>query len=269
MKVKAGCARRTAAVAFGQKGSGATPQVRWKTSGRTSIAMSQRTPSHLPAMAINSSICDFCSSRIGVVELQRVGPTGIIGVASMRQDARPPIGFDPHVVLRRAANLFLAALHIVVRVGLHPGMIGRGMVRHEIQHQLDIALRESFAKLRQRRVAPDLVADRVGGDSEAGAAYVVLFEVGQHGAELGSPFRPAPRDGPACGTGSPDAQQPNPVEALPSEAVDRGVVNFGQGDSFVTLTGQASQPDAGIELIEGGVAWRDRHGRSPVSYVAV
>ena len=148
-------------------------------------------------------------------------------------------------------------------------MIGRGMVRHEIQHQLDMALREPLAKLRQRRVAPNFVADRVGGDCEARAAYIVLFEVGQDGTELGSPFGLGPRDRPACGTGPPDAQQPNPVEALPSEAVDRGVVNFGQGDSFATLTGQASQPDAGIELIEGGVAWRDRHGRSPVSYVAV
>ena len=47
------------------------------------------------------------------------------------------------------------------------------------------------------------------------------------------------------------------------------VVNFGQGDSFVTLTGQASQPDASIELIKGGVARRDRHRRTPVSHVAV
>ena len=148
-------------------------------------------------------------------------------------------------------------------------MIRRGMVRHEIQHQLDIALRESLAKLRQRRVAPNLVADRVGGDCEAGAAYVVLVEIRQDGSELGSPFGVAARDGPACGTGPPDAQQPNPVEALPSEAVDRGVVNFGQGDLFATLMGQASQPDTGIELIEGGIAWRDRHGRTPVSYVAV
>ena len=110
------------------------------------------------------------------------------------------------------------------------------MVRHEIQHQLDIALGESLAKLRQRRVAPDLVADRVGGDGEAGAAYVVLVEIGQDSSELGSPFGLAPRDGAACGTCPPDAQQPNPVEALPREAVDRGVVNFGQGDLFVALT---------------------------------
>ena len=63
------------------------------------------------------------------------------------------------------------------------------MVRDEIQHQLDIALGEPFAKLSQRRVTPDLVADRVGGNSKAGAAYIVLDEVGQEGAELGCAIR--------------------------------------------------------------------------------
>jgi hypothetical protein len=116
-------------------------------------------------------------------------------------------------------------------------MIWRGMVRHEIKHKLDIAPGYSFAKMRQRRIAPDLVADRVSGDGEAGAAYVAHTEVGQDGSELGLPFGLGLRDCPACGTGSPDAQQPNPVEALPREAVDRGVVNFGQGDSFVALPG--------------------------------
>ena len=142
------------------------------------------------------------------------------------------------------------------------------MVRHEIQHQLDVALGEPLAKLRQRRVAPDLVADRVGGDSESGAAYVVLVEIGQDGRELGSPFGLGPRDGAACRTGPPHAQQPNPVEALPREAVDRGFVNFGQGDSFATVMRQASQPNSGIQLIEGRIAWRDPHVLIPVSYGA-
>jgi hypothetical protein len=100
------------------------------------------------------------------------------------------------------------------------------MVRHEIQHQLDITPGEPFAKLRQRLVTPDLVADRVGGDCKAGAAYVVLVEIGQESSELGSPFGFAARDGAACGTGPPDAQQPNPVKASLREAVDRRVVNF-------------------------------------------
>ena len=64
MKVKAGYFACTAAVAFGQNGSGVIPQVRWKISGSSSIAMSQRTPSHLPAIAISSSIRAVCNSGL-------------------------------------------------------------------------------------------------------------------------------------------------------------------------------------------------------------
>jgi hypothetical protein len=62
MKVKAGYFACTAAVPFGQNGSGVIPQVRWKMSGSNSIAMSQRMPSHWPAIAINSSTRAACRS---------------------------------------------------------------------------------------------------------------------------------------------------------------------------------------------------------------
>ena len=109
------------------------------------------------------------------------------------------------------------------------------MVRHEIQHQLDVALGESLAKLRQRRIAPDLVADRVGGDAKPEPHMSSSSISGRTAANSARHSDLLARDGPARGTGPPDAQQPNPVEALPSEAVDRGVVNFGQSDLFAAL----------------------------------
>ena len=39
----------------GQKGGASIPQVRLKTSGSSSIAMSQRTPSHCPAIFSSSA----------------------------------------------------------------------------------------------------------------------------------------------------------------------------------------------------------------------
>ena len=79
------------------------------------------------------------------------------------------------------------------------------MVRHEIQHQPNIASRKSFTKLRQRRLTPKLLADRVGGDRKARAAYIVLDEVGQYRVELGASLRSTPRDRPTSRTGLPDA----------------------------------------------------------------
>ena len=56
MKREAGMLLAHRRVALGQNGCGVTPQVRSNTSGSTSIAMSQRTPSHLPAIVISSPI---------------------------------------------------------------------------------------------------------------------------------------------------------------------------------------------------------------------
>ena len=58
---KFGCLRRTDSVAFGQKSSARMPHVLSNTSGRTSMAMSQRTPSHCPAILSNSPIIASCN----------------------------------------------------------------------------------------------------------------------------------------------------------------------------------------------------------------
>jgi len=49
-------------------------------------------------------------------------------------------------------------------MGLHPRMVGGGMVRHEVEQKLDAAPCQPFAELRQRRLAAHRVADGVSGD---------------------------------------------------------------------------------------------------------
>jgi hypothetical protein len=50
----------TRRVATGQNSGARRPHVRSNTSGRTSIAMSQRTPSHCPAIFMSSPIIAAC-----------------------------------------------------------------------------------------------------------------------------------------------------------------------------------------------------------------
>ena len=64
MNWKFGCFRRTDSVAFGQKSSAPMPQVLSNTSGKSSMAMSQRTPSHCPAILSNSPIIACCNSGL-------------------------------------------------------------------------------------------------------------------------------------------------------------------------------------------------------------
>jgi hypothetical protein len=60
MKRKPGTRSRTRRVASGQKTGARRPHVRSNTSGRTSMAMSQRTPSHCPAIRSSSPIIASC-----------------------------------------------------------------------------------------------------------------------------------------------------------------------------------------------------------------
>ena len=84
------------------------PQVRSKTSGSTSMAMSQRTPSHCPAILSSSPIIASCSRRVAVVELQRVGPAGEVRIAAVGEQQVARFASDPGVVLRRAGQVELA-----------------------------------------------------------------------------------------------------------------------------------------------------------------
>ena len=74
-------------------------------------------------------------------------------------------------------------------------------------------------------------------------------------SKLGAPLRVAARNGPAGGADLPHAQQPDPVEALFGKAVDRRVVDVGQGDAFAGLARQLIEPDARIDLKKGRIAW--------------
>ena len=70
-------------------------------------------------------------------------------------------------------------------------MVEGGVIRHKVEHQLDVPSRESFAKTRQPGLSSERVADGVGGDRETGAANVILGQVGQSRFELAAPLRVA------------------------------------------------------------------------------
>ena len=109
MKQKSGACCRTRSVAFGQKGGDCMPQVRSNTSGSTSIAMSQRTPSHCPAIFDQLADHRFLRRRVAVVELQRVGPAREVRIAAVGQQQIAALALDPGVVLRRPGQVQFGA----------------------------------------------------------------------------------------------------------------------------------------------------------------
>jgi hypothetical protein len=125
--------------------------------------------------------------------------------------------------------------------------------------QLDVATRQLLAELLERRVATQRLADGVSRDREAGAANILLGQVGQNSLKFGAPLRITARNCPPGRADLPDTEQPDPVETLFREAVERGVVNVGEGDPFAGFARQPLKPHPRVDLKECWIPDRSRH----------
>ena len=132
-------------------------------------------------------------------------------------------------------------------------MIGRGMVRHEVQHQPQPAAAKPFADSCQRFVPTQRFMHRVPGDREPRAGDVVVSQIRQRLLEFVAPLgiraRDLLRDRPRL----PDAQEPDPVEPHPGDAVEFCVGNVIQCGFPAQAARQVGQPDAGVDLVQQGV----------------
>ena len=214
------------------------------------MAMSQRTPSHCPAIFSSSPIIASCSGRVGVVELECVGPAGEIRITAVGEDQIIVPTLDPDVVLRSASQVMFSTRNEIVGMIFEPRMIEPHVIGYEVKHELQASLAESLAQAGQRSVPPKILMHRVAGDRKAGAGDVFLAQVRERLLELAAPLGIAARDLLRTRTGLPDAEEPDPVETQLGQAIQFGVRDVVQSDWPAQGSGQFRQPDAGIDLIK-------------------
>ena len=218
------------------------------------MAMSQRTPSHWPAILRSSSpIIASCDGGVGVVELQRVGPAGEIGIAAVGEQQVAGRSIDPGVILRSAGQVEFGAVDEILGMLLDPGMIEAHVIGDEIEHQLQAALLQSFAEAGQGGVAAEVLVDRVAGDREAGAGDVFLAQVRQRLLEFVPPLgiaraRLVAPPAPVCQTLRSQIQS-KPCAARRSSSAS-GMSSSVAGRPSVRR--QLRQPDAGVDLVQSG-----------------
>src|SRR5262245_21107502 len=127
------------------------------------------------------------------------------------------------IVLGCPLQIHFGPGEIVLGMALHPDMIETGMIGHEIEHEPEPALFESLAYPGKHRIATQAAMDCVIGDREAGTGDVILLQVRQSVLELSAPFRIGTRYALSCQAGLPVTEEPRPVEAHRSYAVQRGI----------------------------------------------
>ncbi len=144
-------------------------------------------------------------------------------------------------------------MDVVVGAVPHPGVIGGGVVRDEVEHQQDSVPVQAVAEPDERLRLPEFGVEPVAGDGKGGTADVLLPEVGEQAPVLCEPpvvraGDPAPRL-----PGFPDPHEVNPGKTAPCKSRDPGVREIVERDTAPRLPGEVPEPDAGVDLVEGGV----------------
>ena len=200
---------------------------------------------------------------VAVVELERIRPSGQIGVPAVRQEHLAALALDPDVVLRGARQLELRAGEVVLGVVLDPGMIEGGVVGDEVEHQAQSARPQTLAKAGERCVSAQVGMHRVTGDGKPGTRDVLLSQVRQRLLEFAPPVALGARHPLSGRSRVPHAQEPDPVESHRRHAVQLGVGDVVQGGRAAPGPGQLVQPDAGVDLVERWIARQGAHLSAP------
>ena len=170
--------------------------------------MSQRTPSHWRAMRCELAEHRLLQRRIAVVQLQRVGPAGEVGIAPVREDARA--GRRPTDGSAAAGELLLGAVDEELRDARRPRRWSSAMwfgTKSSMSRRPRVG--QPLAQPGERLVAAEVLVDVVVADGERRARDVGLAEVGQRALVLGEPLGFDARDAARRLAGLPHAEEPD------------------------------------------------------------
>ena len=87
---------------------------------------------------------------MAIVDLEGVGPAREERVTSVRKHPRAQERVDPDVVRPLACEIDVRPVHVELGMLADPRMVQRRVVGHEIEHELDAAIREPLAESLER-----------------------------------------------------------------------------------------------------------------------
>ncbi|MCU0573683.1 MAG: hypothetical protein MUC41_11905 [Syntrophobacteraceae bacterium] len=99
---------------------------------------------------------------ISIVQLEGIGPPRKIGVPTMREYPRFLTALQPDIVVRDIGQIFLGPLDIVFGMGLHPVMIQRRVVGHEIEHQPETACGHPVPQPFEGLISAEILINGIG-----------------------------------------------------------------------------------------------------------
>ena len=166
----------------------------------------------------------------------------------MSQDQIAAPARDAREVLRFAVERARRPRHVVLGMTVHPGVIETGVIRHEVEHQLETPPPQAVAQAIQGGVSAERSRNRVARNRKPGARDVLESEIRQRPLEFVPPLFAAARHVLTGRPGLPDAQHPDPVESQGGEAIQFRVRDVVERRRPADQARQLRQPDPGVDL---------------------
>src|SRR5262249_35710736 len=127
---------------------------------------------------------------------------------------------EPDVVLWFALEFIFSSGNIELWMFFNPGMVGGGVVRHEIEDQTHSALIDSAAQAVESCIATEIGMRGVAGDGKGRTCDVVRLKIRKDLAEFCEPLRILTRNFPRCSSRLPHTKEPEPVEAHIGQTIE-------------------------------------------------
>jgi hypothetical protein len=160
-------------------------------------------------------------------------------------------------------GLPVGASYEVVGVFRQPGMVGRDMVRYEVDDETDAALGKGTARHRQPGAPAEALVDLVAPDAVRRPDHIGVAEIRERRPEAGQQVGGVERVLPPCRAALPDAHQPHGVHARRRHVVPLDVGDIGQRRGGSSSTGDVVEPCRGVDLEDDRVARPHGHSSPP------
>ncbi len=183
------------------------------------------------------------------VELHHIRPRGEVWIAAVGEDRAA----DPHERGRVGGQVGVRAKDEPLRMLRGPWVVGRHVVRHEVEDQTEPVGGQGRPGGSQSCWSAQVVVDDVIPDAVRRSDDVVARPARQRRVEVGQQAAVRHRDADAGRAALPDAHQPHGIEAQRGDVRPLAVRNRLEGDRATLAIAESAQPGPGVDLIDGRV----------------
>ena len=211
--------------------------------------MSQRMPSHCPAISADGLDHRLPQPRLKGVELKHIGPGREVGIPAAGKHLSSRLDERRRIV----ARIVSVPLNEVFRMIVDPWMVWRHVVRDKIEDEAQPALTEHGSRGGESLRPAEVIVNDVAAHTVGRADIVLRHKVGEGSPEILEEPLVSHGDFDAGRAALPDPHEPHGVEATGGDLIPLLRRHRGKIHGPLVFPAQITQPDPGVDFVDDGM----------------